>query len=152
MKSFEHALLLLLVVACLSVMGHWLHWPQLITYLLGGIGIAFVPGFPRFELDPGFFFLCFLPPLLFSDGWLMPLREFVKAKRPILLLAVGLVTFTTVAVGVVAHWLVPGLPFAMAIALGAIISPTDAVAVSAVTERLKVPARISTILSGEETS
>ncbi len=149
MIPFEHALLLLLLVACLSVVGHWLPWPQLITYLMGGIGIAFVPGFPRFELDPGFFFLCFLPPLLFSDGWLMPLREFAKAKRPILLLAVGLVTFTTVAVGVVAHWLVPGLPFAMAIALGAIISPTDAVAVSAVTERLKVPARLTTILSGE---
>jgi monovalent cation/hydrogen antiporter len=149
MIPFEHALLLLLVVASLSVAGRWLPWPQLITYLLGGIGFAYLPGFPRFELDPGFFFLCFLPPLLFADGWLMPLREFAKAKRPILLLAVGLVTFTTVAVGLVAHWLVPGLPLAMAFALGAIISPTDAVAVSAVTERLRVPARLSTILSGE---
>jgi Na+/H+ antiporter len=149
MIAFEHALLLLLLVAILSVAGHWLPCPQLITYLIGGIAVAFVPGFPRFQLDPGFFFLCFLPPLLFSDGWLMPLREFAKAKRPILLLAVGLVTFTTVAVGFVAHWLIPGLPFAMAIALGAIISPTDAVAVSAVTERLKVPARLTTILSGE---
>ncbi len=149
MIPFEHALVLLLMVACLSIVGRWLPWPQLITYLIGGIGYAFVPGFLRFELDPGFFFLCFLPPLLFADGWLMPLRELVKAKRPILLLAVGLVTFTTVAVGLVAHWLVPGLPLAMAFALGAIISPTDAVAVSAVTERLKVPARLSTILSGE---
>jgi NhaP-type Na+/H+ or K+/H+ antiporter len=149
MIAFEHALLLLLLVASLSVAGRWLPWPQLITYLAGGIGFAFLPGFPRFELDPGFFFLCFLPPLLFADGWLMPLREFAKAKRPILLLAVGLVTFTTVAVGLVAHLLVPGLPLAMALALGAIISPTDAVAVSAVTERLKVPARLSTILSGE---
>jgi CPA1 family monovalent cation:H+ antiporter len=149
MIPFEHALLLLLVVASLSVVGRWLPCPQLITYLVGGIGLAFLPGFPRFELDPGFFFLCFLPPLLFSDGWLMPLRELVKAKRPILLLAVGLVTFTTVAVGLVALWLVPGLPLAMAFALGAIISPTDAVAVSAVTERLKVPARLTTILSGE---
>jgi monovalent cation/hydrogen antiporter len=149
MIAFEHALLLLLVVASLSVVDHWLPWPQLITYLMGGIALAFLPGFPRFELDPGFFFLCFLPPLLFSDGWLMPLREFVKAKRPILLLAVGLVTFTTLSVGLVAHWLVPGLPMAMALALGAIISPTDAVAVSAITERLKVPARLSTILSGE---
>ncbi len=149
MTAFEHALLLLLVVASLSVVGRWVPWPQLITYLVGGIGFAFLPGFPRFELDPGFFFLCFLPPLLFSDGWLMPLREFAKAKRPILLLAVGLVTFTTLAVGLMAHWLVPGLPLAMAFALGAIISPTDAVAVSAVTERLKVPARLTTILSGE---
>jgi monovalent cation/hydrogen antiporter len=149
MIAFEHALLLLLLVASLSVAGRWLPWPQLITYLMGGIGIAYLPWFPRFELDPGFFFLCFLPPLLFSDGWLMPLREFVKAKRPILLLAVGLVAFTTLAVGLVAHWLVPGLPLAMAFALGAIISPTDAVAVSAVTERLRVPARLTTILSGE---
>src|SRR5580692_6615515 len=149
MIAFEHALLLLLVVPSLSVLGRWLPWPQLITYLMGGIGFAYLPGFPRFELDPGFFFLCFLPPLLFSDGWLMPLREFAKAKRPILLLAVGLVTFTTVAVGFVALWLVPGLPLAMAFALGAIISPTDAVAVSAITDRLKVPARLTTILSGE---
>lgn len=149
MIPFEHALLLLLVVAVLSVVGRWFPWPQLITYLMGGIGLALLKGFPRFELDPGFFFLCFLPPLLFSDGWLIPLRELVKAKRPIFLLAVGLVTFTTLAVGLVAYWLVPGLPFAMAIALGAIISPTDAVAVSAVTDRLKVPARLSTILSGE---
>jgi len=108
-----------------------------------------VPGFPRLTLDPEFFFLCFLPPLLFSDGWLMPLREFAKAKRPILLLAIGLVIFTTLAVGLVAHWLIPGLPLALALALGAIVSPTDAVAVSAITERLRVPARLTTILSGE---
>src|SRR5580698_3512909 len=149
MIPFEHALLLLLVVASLSVVGHWMPWPQLITYLVGGIGFAFLPGFPRFELDPGFFFLCFLPPLLFADGWLMPLREFAKARRPIALLAVGLVTFTTVAVGLVAHWLVPGLPLAMAFALGAIVSPTDAVSVNAITERLRVPARVTTILNGE---
>jgi CPA1 family monovalent cation:H+ antiporter len=149
MLAFEHALILLLLIASLSVAGRWLPWPQLITYLLGGIGAALVPAFPKLELDPGFFFLCFLPPLLFSDGWLMPLREFVRARRAILLLAVGLVTFTTVAVGLVAHWLVPSLPLAMAFALGAIVSPTDAVAVNAVTERLRVPTRLTTILNGE---
>ncbi len=149
MIAFEHALVLLLLIASLSVVGRWLPWPQLITYLAGGVGAALLPAFPRITLDPGFFFLCFLPPLLFADGWLMPLREFGKAKRPILLLAVGLVTFTILTVGLVAHWLVPGLPLAMAFALGAIVSPTDAVAVSAVTEHLRVPARLSTILSGE---
>jgi CPA1 family monovalent cation:H+ antiporter len=147
--AFEHTLLLLLLIASLSVVGRWLPWPQLITYLFGGVGAAFLPGFPRFNLDPGFFFLCFLPPLLFSDGWLMPLRELARAKRPILLLAIGLVTFTTLAVGLVAHWLVPGLPLAMAFALGAIVSPTDAVSVNAITERLKVPARLTTVLNGE---
>ena len=149
MTPFEHALLLLLLIAGLSVVGRWLPWPQLITYLFGGVGAAFLPGFPRFDLDPGFFFLCFLPPLLFSDGWLMPLREFARAKRPILLLATGLVTFTTLAVGLVAHWLVPGLPLSMAFALGAVVSPTDAVSVNAVTERLRVSARLTTILDGE---
>jgi CPA1 family monovalent cation:H+ antiporter len=147
--AFEHVLVLLLLIAGLSVVGRWLPWPMLITYLLGGFGAALLPAFPRIKLDPGFFFLCFLPPLLFADGWLMPLREFVRAKRPILVLAIGLVTFTTLTVGYVAHWLVPGLPLAMAFALGAIVSPTDAVAVSAVTERLRVPARLTTILSGE---
>jgi CPA1 family monovalent cation:H+ antiporter len=147
--AFEHALVLLLLIASLSVVGRWLPWPQLITYLLGGLGAALLPVFPAIRLDPGFFFLCFLPPLLFSDGWLMPLREFIRAKAPILVLAVGLVTFTTLAVGLVAHWLVPGLPLAMALALGAIVSPTDAVAVNAVTERLRVPARLTTILNGE---
>ncbi len=149
MIPFEHALILLSLVAGLSVVGRWLPWPQLITYLAGGVGAALVPAFPRLALDPGFFFLCFLPPLLFSDGWLMPLREFARARRPILFLAVGLVAFTTLVVGLVAHWLVPGLPLAMAFALGAIVSPTDAVAVSAVTDQLRVPARLTTILSGE---
>lgn len=149
MLLFEHALILLLLIASLSVIGRWLPWPQLITYLVGGMVAALFPAFPHIALDPGFFFLCFLPPLLFADGWLMPLREFVRARRPILILAIGLVIFTTLAVGLVAHWLVPGLPLAMAFALGAIVSPTDAVAVNAITERLRVPARLSTILSGE---
>jgi len=149
MLAFEHALILLLLIASLSVVARWLPWPLLITYLLGGVGAALVPAFPRLKLDPGFFFLCFLPPLLFADGWLMPLREFVRAKRAILTLAIGLVIFTTLTVGLVTWWLVPGLPLAMAFALGAIVSPTDAVAVNAITERLRVPARLTTVLNGE---
>ncbi len=149
MHAFEHALILLLLVASLSAVGRWLPWPPLITYLLGGVAAAYVPVFPRLELDPGFFFLCFLPPLLFADGWLMPLREFVRNRRAIITLAFGLVIFTTLAVGLVASWLVPGLPLAMAFALGAIVSPTDAVAVNAITERLRVPARLTTVLNGE---
>lgn len=149
MDSFEHALILLLLIAGLSLAARWLPWPPMITYLLGGMGAALLPAFPKLKLDPGFFFLCFLPPLLFADGWLMPLREFVRARRAILTLAIGLVIFTTVTVGVVAWWLVPGLPLAMAFALGAIVSPTDAVAVNAITERMRVPARLTTVLNGE---
>ncbi|HYC72902.1 MAG TPA: Na+/H+ antiporter [Opitutaceae bacterium] len=149
MTAFDDALILLLLVAALSVIGRRLPWPQLITWLAGGILAAFVPAIPRIPLDPGLFFFCFLPPLLFADGWLMPLREFVQNRRAILLLAVGLVMFTTALVGLAAWWLVPGLPLAMAFALGAIVSPTDAVAVNAITSRLRVPARVTTILNGE---
>lgn len=149
MFSFEQALVLLLLIAALSVVARWLPWPPMITYLLGGVLAALLPQFPPLKLEPSFFFLCFLPPLLFSDGWLMPLREFVRARRSILTLAIGLVIFTTLTVGLVAWWLVPGLPLAMAFALGAIVSPTDAVAVNAITERLRVPSRLTTVLNGE---
>lgn len=149
MAGFEHALVLVLLTTALSVVARWMPWPAPITYVVGASLVALWPAFPRIALDPGFFFLCFVPPLLFADGWLMPLRDFRAARRPILLLATGLVVFTTLSVGLVAHWLVPGLPLAMAFALGAIVSPTDAVAVNAVTQRLKVPARLTTVLNGE---
>jgi Na+/H+ antiporter len=147
--GFEQALILLLLLATLSVLGRRLPWPLPITYVAGASVAALWPAFPRIELDPGFFFLCFVPPLLFADGWLMPLRDFWAAKRPIFTLATGLVVFTTLAVGLVAHWLVPGLPLAMAFALGAVVSPTDAVAVGAITQRLKVPPRLTAVLNGE---
>jgi CPA1 family monovalent cation:H+ antiporter len=149
MTGFENALVLVLLLTALSIVGRRLPVPLPVVYVAGATVAAFVPGFPRIELDPGFFFLCFVPPLLFSDGWLMPLRDFLSAKRPILTLATGLVVLTTVCVGLVAHWLVPTLPLAMAFALGAVVSPTDAVATAAITQRLKVPARLNTILNGE---
>jgi CPA1 family monovalent cation:H+ antiporter len=149
MEPFEHALLVLLAIAGLSVVSGFLPLPRPIIYVLGGIGLAFVPGFPVIELDPGFFFLCFLPPLLFSDGWLMPLREFGQVRWAVILLATGLVVLTTVVTAVVAHALVPGLPWPMAFALGAVISPTDAVAVDAITTRLRLPRRMAAVLKGE---
>lgn len=149
MTAFEHALILILLLTGLSIVGRWLPWPLPVTHVVGASAAALWLGFPRVTLDPEFFFLCFVPPLLFSDGWLMPLRDFMASKRPIITLAVGLVIFTTVCVGLVAHWLVPNLPLAMAFALGAVISPTDAVAVGAITARLKVPARLTAVLNGE---
>lgn len=149
MTGFEETLALLLLTTGLSIAARWVRFPAPITYTLGGLGCALIPGFPHFALRPELFFVCFLPPLLFSDGWLMPLREFAKAKRPIFFLATGLVTCTTIVIGFVAHALIPGLPYGMAFALGAVVSPTDAVAVGAITERLKVPTRLSTILNGE---
>ena len=149
MTGIEQALVLLLVLTVLSVAARRLPWPAPITYVVGAALVGLWPAFPRIELDPEFFFLCFVPPLLFSDGWLMPLRDFLAARRPVLTLATGLVVLTTLAVGFTAHWLVPGLPLAMAFALGAVVSPTDAVAVAAVTQRLKVPSRLTAVLNGE---
>jgi monovalent cation/hydrogen antiporter len=149
MVGFENALILILLLAALSSIGRKLPWPMPITYVVGAGLLALWPAFPRVELDPGFFFLCFVPPLLFSDGWLMPLRDFLAAKRAILLLATGLVVLTTLLVGLVAHWLVPGVSLAMAFALGAVVSPTDAVATGAITQKLKIPARLNAILNGE---
>lgn len=149
MSGFEHVLLLLLLLTILSIVGRRLPWPMPITQVVGATAVALIPGFPRIELEPGFFFLVFVPPLLFSDGWLMPLRDFAAAKGPIFTLATGLVVFTTLSVGFIAHWLIPELPLAMAFALGAVISPTDAVAVSAITQKLKVPAKLNAVLNGE---
>jgi CPA1 family monovalent cation:H+ antiporter len=95
-----------------------------------------VPGLSGVQLDPDVFFLLFVPLLLFADGWQFPKREFVSYLRPILLLAFGLVAATVVVVGYLMHWLIPSLPLAAAFALGAIVSPTDAVATAAVTARL----------------
>jgi CPA1 family monovalent cation:H+ antiporter len=149
MAAFEHLLTLVLITTALRVIAGRLPWPEPITSVVGGGLASFIPTLAGFSLDPKIFFLCFLPPLLFSDGWLMPLREFAQAKRPIFLLATGLVVFTTLSVGLAAHALIPSLPLAMAFALGAVVSPTDAVAVSAIMERLKVPTRVKIVLTGE---
>src|SRR5262249_23918957 len=86
---------------------------------------------------------------LFSDGWLIPKRDLISAIRPVLLLAFGLVLLTVVVVGYVLHWLVPELPLAAAFALGAVVSPPDAVSVNAIILKLKVPSRVTTILNGQ---
>src|SRR5947208_7888321 len=112
MVVFEHFLALVLITTVLRVVARRLPWPEPITYVAGGGLASFVPGLSGIPLDPKIFFLCFLPPLLFSDGWLMPLREFAQAKRPIFLLATGLVVFTTLSVGLAAHALIPSLPLA----------------------------------------
>ena len=149
MSGIDLALILLLLLAGLSVLGQRLPWPVPITYAVGGCLISLWPAFPTIALDPDFFFLLFVPPLLFADGWLMPLRDFWAVRRPIFTLATGHVVVTTLVVGLVAHWLIPGLPLPMAFALGAVISPTDAVAVASITQKLKVPPRLTAVLNGE---
>ncbi|MDO9714048.1 Na+/H+ antiporter [Paracraurococcus lichenis] len=114
---------------------------------LGAI-VASLPFGPRIELNPSVFMLLFVPPLLFSDGWRISKREFAEHRRPILMLALGLVLLTTVGGGYAIHWLLPSLPLAAAIVLAAALSPTDAVAVSALTGRA-LPSPLAPILEGE---
>ena len=149
MVTVELGLALCLAVAALGAVAKWLPLPLPIILVAGGALLSYVPGLAGVELDPQVFFLLFVPPLLFADGWLFPKREFFAFLRPILLLAFGLVAATVVAVGYLMHWLIPSLPLAAAFALGAIVSPTDAVATASVTQRLPLPTRVTHIVNGE---
>ncbi|HET8701207.1 MAG TPA: Na+/H+ antiporter [Nitrococcus sp.] len=101
------------------------------------------------RLDPEIFFLLFIPPLLFLDGWHIPKEGFFRDSAIILELAFGLVFFTVVGLGFFLHWMIPTLPLAVAFALAAVLSPTDPVAVSAITSRVPIPIRVMHILEGE---
>lgn len=100
-------------------------------------------------LDPHIFFLLFLPPLLFLDGWRIPKEGLFRDKGTILELALGLVIFTVLGVGIFIHELIPAMPLAVAFALAAIVSPTDPIAVSAIAKRVPIPRRLMHILEGE---
>ncbi|MFT3690345.1 Na+/H+ antiporter [Paenirhodobacter sp.] len=100
-------------------------------------------------LDPELFFVLFLPPLLFLDGWRIPKQGLFADIGAILDLALGLVVFTVLGIGFFVHWMIPGIPLPVAFALAAILSPTDPVAVSAIAGRVKVPKRLMHILEGE---
>ncbi len=120
-----------------------------ILLVLGGLVLGFVPRVPTITLEPDIVFLLLLPPILFGAGYATPIRDFRANARPIALLAVGLVLFTTAIVGLVTHALIPEVPLAAAFTLGAIVAPPDAVAATAIFRRLGVPRRILTILEGE---
>jgi CPA1 family monovalent cation:H+ antiporter len=139
---------LLLAVAVLALVARRLHIPYPILFLVGGLLIGWIPGIPKVRLDPELVFLFFLPPLLFPAALFTSWRDFRANLRPISLLAVGLVLFTTVIVAWLAHHFMK-LPLAAGFVLGAIVSPPDAIAATAIAERLNVPRRIVTILEGE---
>jgi monovalent cation/hydrogen antiporter len=147
--QFEFVLVLLVAVLVLSVAARRLHLPPAAAFILGGAALALTPGVPAIELDPGLVLVLFLPPLLMSGAFFTVWRDFRANIVAILLLAVGAVLFTTLVVGVVAHAVVPGLPWAVCFALGAIVSPPDAVAAEAVLERLRLPKRMVALLQGE---
>ena len=149
MFLIEILIALLVAVVVLVRISRYLELPSAILLLVGGLGLSFVPGFSNIKLAPEMIFTLFLPPLLFVAAFRTSWRDFRRDTRNIGLLAVGLVVFTTLIIGFVAHWVIPGLPLAAAFTLGAIVSPTDAIAATSITGRIGVPRRIVTVLEGE---
>lgn len=149
MQQLELVLWLLVIVTVLAAIADRLRIPYPMVLLAGGIVLTFIPGLPTISLDPDLALVLFLPPILFSAAYSTSWRDFWANRRPIGLLAFGLVLFTTGLVAMIAHALIPGISWAAAFVLGAVVSPPDAVAATAIFERLGVPNRIVTILEGE---
>ena len=148
-SQYEFLIFLLIAIFLLELLARRLRLPPAAAFILGGIVLALVPGVPTFEIDPDLVLLIFMPPLLMNGAYFTVWREFKANISGILLLALGAVAFTTLAVGIAAKLLAPELPWAICFALGAIVSPPDAVAAGAVLERLSLPGRMSALLQGE---
>src|SRR2546426_452214 len=146
---FEPVLALLVGVPFLALGARRLAIPTPAVLLAGGVLVALLPGLPAVQFDPQLVFLVFIPPLLFRASLLASYRDVRANLRPILLLGVGHVLFATLAVAWVAHRAVPGLPWASACALGAVVSPPDVAAATAFLRQLPLPRRLVTILEGE---
>ena len=141
-------LILLMLVGVSRLLGRLIPLPLPLVQIAAGALLAWPTLGLHVALDPELFLFLFLPPLLFSDGWRIPKREFWRLKGPILTLAVGLVLFTVVGAGYFIHWLLPTIPLPVAFALAAVLSPTDAVAVSAIAQN-RLPAPLMHMLQGE---
>ena len=149
MENLDILACLLAAVIALVLLAKRLQIPSPIALVLGGLALGFIPHLPHVTLPPRLVLFVFLPPLIYAQAITSSWRDFVRMRRPILLLAVGLVLATTGAVAWAAHAVVPGLPWAAAFALGAIVAPTDPVAAAAIVQRLQVPRSILTVLTGE---
>lgn len=139
---------LLVAVAGLALLARLLRIPYPIFLVIGGLIIGFLPGVPKIELPPELVLVIFLPPLLYAAAFFSSLRDLRANIRPISLLAIGLVVATTLSVAAAAHWVI-GFSWPVAFVLGAIVSPTDAVAPATIVRRLGVPRRVITIIEGE---
>lgn len=146
---FELVIAMLFAVIGLQWLAHKLRLPPAVALIAGGAGLAFVPGAPHIALDPDLVLVIFLPPLLMDGAWFIALRHLKRHLAGILSLAIGTVVFTTLAVAMVTHWLLPSLPWAACAALGAIVSPPDAVSARAILQRVRLPQRLCTLLEGE---
>lgn len=150
METITVALFLLLAVVISGAFARMspLLLPLPLVQIALGVAIASVADL-GVELEPEIFFLLFLPPLLFLDGWRIPKEGLFRDKGTILELALGLVVFTVIGIGYFVNWMIPAMPLAVAFALAAIVSPTDPIAVSAIASRVPIPRRLMHILEGE---
>ena len=150
MDVVTQSLIMLVMVVISGYLSRSLPWPIPIALIQIGLG-ALVASFSqnRLSLEPEFFFLLFIPPLLFLDGWLVSKTGLKENKFYIFQLALGLVIFTVLGLGYFIHWLIPSMPLGVAFALAAILSPTDPVAVSGIAARIPIPKRALHILEGE---
>lgn len=140
---------LLFAVLLLVMLAHRIRVAYPIFLVIAGLSISFIPGAPEVHLDPELIFLIFLPPLLYEAAWYTSWNDFWKWKRPIVLLAFGLVFFTSMIVAYASSYFIPGFTLALGFLLGGIVSPPDAVAASTVLKGMRVPKRLITILQGE---
>lgn len=149
----HHTLLLILALLFAVILLVLLAQRMKIAYpvflVIAGLGISFIPGMPQLHLDPELIFLIFLPPLLYEAAWYTSWNEFWKWKRPIGLMAFGLVFFTSLIIAYSSAAVIPGFTLALGFLLGGIVSPPDAVAAATVLKGMNVPKRLMTILEGE---
>lgn len=148
----DHVLLvisLLFGIVLLTMLSKKIKVSYPILLVLSGLFISLIPGIPSISLQPDLVFLIFLPPLLYAAAWNTSWKDFWAMKRPISLLAFGLVIFTSSAVALISHAIIPDFPLAYGFLLGGIISPPDAIAATSILQGLKVPKRVVTILEGE---
>lgn len=149
MDTFELIVVLMAAVVALVWLAERFNFPYPMFLMIGGLALAIVPWTPKIELDPEVVLVIFLPPILFQAAQTTSLRDFKSSFRAISRLAIGLVLVTTGLVAVVAHWIIPGMSWQAAFVLGAVVSPPDAIAATAIFQRLGAPRRIVTILEGE---
>src|SRR5271163_3530913 len=147
-RTIQSLVLVLVVVAVVGIVAKRLKIPPAILLVLTGVVLALVPGLPTVNLAPELILLLVLPPIVYSSAVAMSWREFHFNLRPISLLAIGCVLFTTVSAAAATHWLM-GMPWSVGFVLGAIISPPDAVAPLSIARRMQLPRRILVILEGE---
>ena len=148
MHLIETVLLLLLAVVVSGSIARVTRIALPLVQIALGAALVLVTG-STVDLEPDIFFLLFLPPLLFLDGWRIPKEDLFRDRAMILELALGLVLFTVLGLGFLIWWMIPEMPLAVAFALAAILSPTDPIAVQAIAARAPIPKRLMHILEGE---